>query len=68
MIDDPEEFAQDLRTIADRIEDGEYEVTAMSLRKPGESGEPKGEFAMELYTTEEFERMAKVFHEASTDA
>lgn len=61
IIDDPEDFATELRTLADRIKDGEYELSELSIRRPAADGDPPGHFAIEFYTEEEMERMHRAF-------
>lgn len=61
VASDPVELARDLRTIADRLEDGEYTTANMEISRPSRSGDNPGHFKLEFYTEEEFRRMGKVF-------
>ena len=63
MLNDREKFARNLRTVADRIEDGEYNLSQIELQRPSPDGDSAGRFGIEFYTTEELERMAYAFQE-----
>lgn len=65
MDQNSEELARDLRTIADRIEDGEYGVSQAELSRPSADGDA-GHFTLKFHTAEELERMAVVY-ETATD-
>lgn len=68
IVDDQEELAQDLRTIADRIEDGEYAVSGIEITAPSSDG-LAGHFSIEFYTIEEMKRMHEVLDDqVGTDA
>lgn len=63
MIDDPEKLAQDLRTLADRLEDGEVEVQQIEFADCHYKEERCGEFGIEFIHEEVAERWRRRFNE-----
>lgn len=59
------ELAQDLRTLADRIEDGEYDPTEVSVQMPSKKKDRPGGFSLEVRSADELERLQRVFDAAS---
>jgi len=62
---DKEAFTDELRDVADRIEDGEYETTSVSIQKPAPDN--PGRVAVELYTIEDWRRVCEQYEHTKND-
>jgi len=60
LDENKEDVARELRTIADRIEDGEYPIMAVRMEQPSGDGDG-GHVKLDLQTIETFERMHVAF-------